>query len=238
MPMQDCGCFGLESTALSRYDPSATMSRTPKLEHSDQFERAVSEPARTEFLEPAAREFERGISPLSSYGTSLSFSKRGLIQQAEEEGDVTKRSSGIAAEFIDASTVSSADLQTVGRQELQARQMVRACAKRIVKSPYIAHGMVLVVLLDTYLTTLEIDANAASEPIPAYVSSLSATCLVLYIAELGLWWVVRGRAGFSAGGCDRDSDSDSGNNMKTITVTRTLLVTSNSIHNSIEYENI
>ena len=140
-----------------------------------------------------ATDFERAVST----GSAISFSRRGEIIEIPSEADEhsTARKLAISAGYFQRAGSDSADVSTVarGRSNLSV-VIVYGWARKLVRSRYFAHFMVVVVLLDAVLTASDIDARAAGVETPPAVLASSSVCLALYTVELLLQLAVRGDA--------------------------------------------
>ncbi|CAE7757663.1 unnamed protein product, partial [Symbiodinium necroappetens] len=138
-----------------------------------------------------ATDFERAVST----GSAISFSRRGEIIEIPSEADEhsTARKLAISAGYFQRAGSDSADVSTVarGRSNLSV-VIVYGWARKLVRSRYFAHFMVVVVLLDAVLTASDIDARAAGVETPPAVLAGSSVCLALYTVELLLQLAVRG----------------------------------------------
>ena len=144
-----------------------------------------------------ATDFQRVVST----GSAISFSRRGEIIEISSEADadhMAARKLAISAGYFQRAGSDSADVTMVqrGRSVLSVRRAF-GFAKRLVRSRYFAHFMVVVVLLDAVLTASDIDARAAGVDTPPAVLAGSSVCLALYTVELLLQLAVRGDPGGS-----------------------------------------
>ncbi|CAE7276432.1 unnamed protein product [Symbiodinium sp. CCMP2592] len=139
-----------------------------------------------------ATDFDRAVST----GSAISFSRRGEIIEIPSEADgdhLAARKLAISAGYFQRAGSDSADVSIVerGRSTLSAHRAF-GCAKKLVRSRYFAHFMVVVVLLDAVLTASDIDSRAAGVDTPPAVLAGSSVCLALYTVELLLQLAVRG----------------------------------------------
>ncbi|CAE7419773.1 CACNA1C [Symbiodinium sp. CCMP2456] len=138
-----------------------------------------------------ATDFERAVST----GSAISFSRRGEIIEIPSEADEhsTARKLAISAGYFQRAGSDSNDVSIVerGRSNLSVHRAY-GWAKKLVRSQYFAHFMVVVVLLDAVLTASDIDARAAGVDTPSAVLAGSSVCLALYTVELLLQLAVRG----------------------------------------------
>ena len=140
--------------------------------------------------------YERGIST----GSAISFSRRGEIIEATSEDHSAMRNLAISAGYIKRAGSDSADASAIerpgaGRSSLSSLNRAHLCARKLIRSRYFAHIMVVVVLFDAFLTASDIDARAAGEDTSVVVIAASSACLALYTLELILQVVVRGPSG-------------------------------------------
>eukprot|EP00435_Cladocopium_sp_Y103_P028072 s65_g7.t1 len=84
-------------------------------------------------------------------------------------------------------------------QHFDSPEVSRAARlRRVMNGLYFANFMVLVVLIDAFCTSAEIDARASGEKVSISLSIVSEACLILYTIEaLVLFWISEGWSRFN-----------------------------------------
>ena len=136
----------------------------------------------------AEQPWERAV----SMGSAVSFSRRGEIIEVESEANSAIRNLAISAGYFQRADSVSADTTTLRGDSALSSRRFYGCAKKLVRSRYFGHFMVVVVLADAVLTATDIDARAAGGQTPPAVIAASSVCLGLYTVELLLQLLVRG----------------------------------------------
>ncbi|CAK9009818.1 unnamed protein product [Durusdinium trenchii] len=116
---------------------------------------------------------------------SPTFSMRSSLDRLEQKGSATKTKGGIGANFIKA---TNRDTLSQPRSSYDPT----ALARRLAKCARFSNFMVLVVIVDSICTCMDIDARAAVEDVPLAVEVLSNTALGLYTVEFVVVLILRG----------------------------------------------
>ena len=135
-------------------------------------------------------EWEREVSGASNTSV-LTFTNRGEIKESagDESQQHKTKSKGIATEYFKRSETDADSFTLKGKVLANSEKslVITVCqgfSRKILRNKMFAHFMVVIVVLDAFLTATDIDFRARGETPPGLVLGLSTMCLCLYALEL------------------------------------------------------
>ncbi|CAE7276448.1 CAC [Symbiodinium sp. CCMP2592] len=144
-------------------------------------------------------EWEREVSGASNTSV-LTFTNRGEIKEStgDESQQHKTKSKGIATEYFKRSETDADSFTLKGKVFAQSEKSValtvcQGFSRKILRNKMFAHFMVVIVVMDAFLTATDIDFRARGETPPGLVLGLSTMCLSLYALELLFQVFARGR---------------------------------------------
>ncbi|CAE7421969.1 HVCN1, partial [Symbiodinium sp. KB8] len=144
-------------------------------------------------------EWEREVSGASNTSV-LTFTNRGEIKESagDESQQHKTKSKGIATEYFKRSETDADSFTLKGKVLANSEKslVITVCqgfSRKILRNKMFAHFMVVIVVLDAFLTATDIDFRARGETPPGLVLGLSTMCLCLYALELLFQVFARGR---------------------------------------------
>lgn len=135
-------------------------------------------------------EWEREVSGASNTSV-LTFTNRGEIKESngDESQQHKTKSKGIATEYFKRSETDADSFTLKGKVLAHSGKSValtvcQGFSRKILRNKMFAHFMVVIVVMDAFLTAADIDFRARGEMPPGLVMGLSTLCLSLYALEL------------------------------------------------------